>query len=301
MYTGFYGSAPCYANLRKAIIELKRTYKSLNIFIIGKSTLGRSIYGIGFGDIKRNANLFVGGTHGSEWLTVSLMIRFAEELANGLAHNSAIANIDTEKAFAGRGLIIVPCLNPDGTEIAIKGPDSAFSFCPLVKRVSGGDYIHWQANARGVDINHNFDAGWQTLKSLELSQGILAPAPTRFGGTAPCSEVETRAVMHLCTAFQIGKAFSFHSQGEEIYYKYGEHTPMQSEYIASVLANSSGYTVCLPEGLAAHGGFKDWFIDKLHRPGFTIEIGRGKNPLPIAELEPIYNRLVEMLLLAAVI
>lgn len=35
----------------------------------------------------------------------------------------------------------------------------------------------------------------------------------------------------------------------------------------------------------------------MHRPGFTIEIGRGKNPLPIEELEPIYARLLEMLLL----
>ena len=41
--------------------------------------------------------------------------------------------------------------------------------------------------------------------------------------------------------------------------------------------------------------------ESLHRPGFTIEIGRGKNPLPITELEPIYARLIEMLLAAMIL
>ena len=53
-----------------------------------------------------------------------------------------------------------------------------------------------------------------------------------------------------------------------------------------------------PEAMASHGGFKDWFIEKLHRPAFTVEIGRGRNPLPVEELEPIYARLLEMLLIS---
>ena len=68
-----------------------------------------------------------------------------------------------------------------------------------------------------------------------------------------------------------------------------------------MLAASCGYSLEEPAGLASHGGFKDWFIDTFARPGFTIEIGRGENPLPVEELEPIYARLLEMMLIAVLL
>ena len=67
-----------------------------------------------------------------------------------------------------------------------------------------------------------------------------------------------------------------------------------------VLALTSGYRPVENEGLASHGGFKDWFISAFDRPGFTIEIGRGENPLPLRDLKPIYDRLREMMTLAAI-
>ena len=94
---------------------------------------------------------------------------------------------------------------------------------------------------------------------------------------------------------------ALHSQGEEIYWQYGDKTPPHSLLIAQTMASVSGYRVAHPTGLASHGGFKDWFIHEFHRPGFTIEIGRGENPLPISDLFPIYDRLCEMLTLAAIL
>ena len=66
-----------------------------------------------------------------------------------------------------------------------------------------------------------------------------------------------------------------------------------------ILGASSGYRVADPEGMASHGGFKDWFISAFGRPGFTIEFGLGENPLPLEDFEPIYRKTREMLLLAA--
>jgi len=43
--------------------------------------------------------------------------------------------------------------------------------------------------------------------------------------------------------------------------------------------------------LAVGGGFKDWFIEEFKKPGFTIEIGKGKNPLPIENFDDIYFKL----------
>ena len=52
-----------------------------------------------------------------------------------------------------------------------------------------------------------------------------------------------------------------------------------------------------PEGLASLGGFKDWFIGEFNRPGFTVELGKGQNPLPMSDLDDIYCRVEEMLTL----
>ena len=56
-----------------------------------------------------------------------------------------------------------------------------------------------------------------------------------------------------------------------------------------------------PGGTAAHGGLKDWFIQETGQPGFTFEIGRGKNPLPLSDLMPIYGRLQEALTAAVIL
>ena len=58
----------------------------------------------------------------------------------------------------------------------------------------------------------------------------------------------------------------------------------------------TGYIISSPEGLAVGGGFKDWFIEKFQKPGFTIEIGKGENPLPIDEFENIYSALKSTLM-----
>ena len=65
--------------------------------------------------------------------------------------------------------------------------------------------------------------------------------------------------------------------------------------MGKILSQTSGYKLSSPEGLAVGGGFKDWFIKTFNKPGFTIEIGKGKNPLPISDFDSIYKKLEKML------
>ncbi|MEM1486066.1 M14 family metallocarboxypeptidase [Oscillospiraceae bacterium PP1C4] len=297
MFDGFYREPPCYDNIHRAVRELKDHYPNLKTFPIGKSVLGRSIYALGIGNIYKGT-LFVGGVHGMEWLTTLLLFRLMEDILRSIANNKALADIDIAHTLENRSLVVIPCLNPDGVEISLNGANSAKHLATFVNKIGGEDTRHWQANARGIDLNHNFDAGFAQLKDLEQKAGITAPAPTRYGGTAPHSEPESRALVNFCTAFNIRQAYAYHSQGEEIYYKYGENTPARSQLMAQVLASASGYQLADPEEMASHGGFKDWFIEHLRRPAFTVEIGRGVNPLPVQELEPIYARLLEMMLIS---
>ena len=40
---------------------------------------------------------------------------------------------------------------------------------------------------------------------------------------------------------------------------------------------------------SSFAGYKDWFIQTWRRPGFTIEAGIGKNPLPLFQFDEIYR------------
>lgn len=301
MLERFYAYPPTCESLQEAICALRKRYPFLKVFPIGKSALGREITALCLGN-PTGATCFVGATHGLEWLTSMVLIKFCHNLLNGLDTGGRLSDIDVSRALKNRSLVIIPCLNPDGVEIALSGSRSAGKYCEMVEYLSGGQPQNvWQANAAGVDLNHNFDAGWRILKEMEVSAGITAPAATRYGGEHPHSEPETIAIATFCLTCQPRSLYSFHSQGEEIFWHYGPRTPARSKIMAQILASSSGYALSKPAGIASHGGLKDWFIDRFCRPGFTIEVGLGKNPLPLGQLEEIYDKIEEMLMIATLL
>ena len=112
--------------------------------------------------------------------------------------------------------------------------------------------------------------------------------------------VTLRFTERLCLRRMPRTAVALHSQGEEIYYEYGEHTPERGEHLAKIFAAASGYTLVQNAGLASHAGFKDWTIEALGIPSFTFELGKGKNPLPLSDFESVYKSIEETLVLACV-
>ena len=281
---------PTEAELKKYLAEIARLHPCSKFLYCGKSVLKRKIPVLILGDPRHSA-LFVGATHGSEWLTALLLLRFFDEVCTAFENGSTFCGIDVGKAVAKRGISVIPVLNPDGTEINISGSSGALEVKFRIERLAKGDYTHWNANAAGVDLNHNFGAGWEKLQILEHRAGIYGPAPRQYGGAKPFSEPETRAVCGFCSTFDVTRLWSFHSQGEEIYWYYGKNTPLMSRNIAEKISALSGYKMLEPSGLASHGGLKDWYIQNFCRPGFTIEIGKGENPLPIDDLDGIYEKL----------
>lgn len=288
----FYQNPPRYEDMRQRLAACRRKDKRIRLFTVGRSAVGRKIYAVGLGNMK-NAVLYAGGIHGQEWITTSLLLKFFEELSSC----GEMYGVDLNEIWENRGLIILPLCNPDGVEIALGGAKTARHLSSFVEKLQASSNKSWQANARGVDLNHNFDAGFKKLREMEIAEGIEGPCPRQYGGRYPASEPETRAMTSVTIGLKVKKVFAFHSQGEEIYYDYGKNTPPNAKALAEALAACSGYTVCSPTGLASHGGFKDWFIETTGRPGFTIEVGKGENPLPITDLEDIYQKIREMLLI----
>ncbi len=262
-----YNFYPDYKNQRAAIDRLAETGK-FSVLDIGKSLCGRTIFALKCGKEEPLA-LIAGGFHGTEYLTVLAALKYAAELPKG------------------RSVVIVPCVNPDGTEIAINGFESAGRYSKTAEKICRDKNL-WKANARGVDINRNFNACWNKVKQLEIKEGICRPACTRFGGLRPESEPETRAMVRLCRRFCFDRVLALHSQGREIYWDFKNLAPKRSLELAEKMSKASGYALSSPEAIADGGGFKDWFLLAFRRPGFTAEIGLGENPLPLSGFEAEY-------------
>ncbi len=286
---------------REALIgNLLIDYGFLSRDTIGESRCSRPIDLLCIGNRQKQV-LFTGAFHGMEWITSLLLLRFIDELCFSVMTGKSMCGVRIGSFLNRRGLAVVPCINPDGVEIQINGAASAGSYEALVKKASGGNTSSWQSNAAGVDINHNFSANWEKLRKLEIDSGILSAAPTRYGGEFPESEPESRTIASYCRTGHITHALAFHSQGEEIYWNFGDYRDSEAHKMAKIMAYSSGYKIGEPTGLASGGGFKDWFVEKFRRPAFTIEVGSGTNPLPISDFDGIYEKIREMLVLAVVL
>ncbi len=284
----------------KAIEKITQKFDFVKTGKIGESVCGRSIDWLSVGNRER-ATIWVGAHHGLEWVTTLLLFEFFYDVCNKMKFDENVCGINVKSKLKSRGVVIVPCLNPDGVEIALGGFKSVPKSELPIKNISDEFSKLWQSNANGVDLNHNYDAGWEELHKLERQNKIFSPRHTRYGGDKPESEPETKAIADFCRKNNFEYAMAFHSQGEEIYWDYGKRTPKSSERFAEIFSLMSGYTMSRPEGLAVGGGFKDWFIEEFGKPAFTVEVGRGKNPLPIEDFPKIYNKIKSALYFCALV
>ena len=286
--------------VRCAVQLLLAEYPFLCSFCIGKSILGKELPVLILGHGKRKF-LYVGAHHGMERITSSLLLRFADEYCTLYRHHGRVGSLRVEALWERFQLHIVPMLNPDGVDYSIHGVKPQNPLYERLLKMNGGskDFCHWQANARGVDLNHNYNAGFWEYKRLEDKEGIGCGAPTRYSGEAPESEPETAA---LCRYIRFhapfGAIFSFHTQGEELFWKSRGKIIPGSESAVRKLALQSRYLLNEAEGLASYGGLTDWCIATGLAPAVTFECGKGQNPLPISNLFTIYAKLRKTLFLA---
>lgn len=255
--------------------------------ILGYSMRHRPIYMYKFGK-GRGRVAFFGAHHALESITANVLYAFVYIL------NSEKRRVAFDKDVPSLFLsmytyYVIPCLNPDGIEIRFNGDVRS----PLYRRVleiSGGDLSGWQANARGVDLNHNYDYRFAEYKRIESRLGIVA-GPTKYSGEYPESEPESRLAANLVRVLYPDAVASLHSQGGEIFF-----SPRDAVRPATVLSRRTGYRISYPSDTAAYGGLCDYTGNVLGIPSFTIEIGRGKNPLPESDIPNILESLTNALL-----
>ena len=257
--------------------------------IIARSILSRPIEAYFIGDGKRSIIVFA-THHALESICTNIAFLLIDTLLSGNVKR-VINTIDCKLLLSKYRFIIVPCVNPDGVEMRFNGPLDS----PLLERqmrMSNGDFSIWQANARGVDLNHNYDAGFFEYIAFMRRSGI-EPGATLWGGEYPESEPETRGVANLIRVMSPSAVISLHSQGEEIY-AYPEVQRVMR--VATKLSNMTGYKISHASGSAAYSGLSN-YAGALGIPSFTYEVGRGKNPLSENLIGDIFYRIAESIII----
>lgn len=239
--------------------------------IIGKSAEGRNLYAMFAGEEGGAVGISQYAMHAREWITALLAL---EHIERGV--------------FRG-GTWFIPLVNPDGALLSLFGLDSVSgSRRAFLKELNGGeDFSLWKTNAEGVDLNVNFPARWGTGR-----RNITRPASENYIGTEPLCALETLALRNFTLAVRPDYTVSYHTKGEEIYWRF--HQPLfralRDKRLAVILSRSTGYP--LKEARASAGGYKDWCVEKLKIPAFTVEAGSDglAHPLGLGALPEIVRR-----------
>ncbi|MBS3994970.1 MAG: peptidoglycan-binding protein [Alkaliphilus sp.] len=292
-----------YEIMERNIRGLRARYPFLEVGSAGRSVLGRELYYLKIGN-GPNQVFYNGSHHSLEWITTPLLMKFIENFSKAYVQETNIRGYDVRTIWDKSTIYIMPMVNPDGVDLVLNGlqPDNPFYNELLKWNITGLPFSQvWNANIRGVDLNHNYDALWERYKVIAQQQGYGSPGPTRYPGKNPESEPETRAVADFTRNHNFRLVLAYHTQGEVIFWTFQNLEPPEARTIAELFSRVSGYRLGEAYGLGAYSGYKDWFIQQYRRPGFTIEAGLGKNPLPITQFDKIYNDNEELLLLASVV
>lgn len=260
-----------YEKLKLEIERLKSCTKHISI---GKSYLGEDIpaFFVGEGDLTL---LLHGGIHAREYISSFLLLKILDYL----------------KHFRlGVKVCVLPLTNPDGARICAEGigfTRYAKYYNNLRTMLRGGNHRLFKANARGVDLNVNFDAEWGGGKQNEFSFNSQ-----NFVGSKFLSERENVSLVKFTKNLAPFLTLSYHSKGKVIYFGFdGENKTLRTRErkFLKILCKETDYKGIYTKNSC--GGFKDYLLTKLNSLAFTVEVGSDKLSHPIGPkyLDEIWN------------
>ncbi len=272
---------------------LRQRYAFLRMFSIGNSVMGKQLMAVSIGEGETEVS-YNASHHANEWITTPVLLKFLEDYAAAYAAGRSISSQDAGALYEKTTLYMVPLVNPDGVDLVTGALNPANPYYiqsqayaenyPDIPFPSG-----WKANIAGVDLNLQYPAGWENAKQIKYAQGYTKPGPRDFVGPSALSEPESQAMYDFTQSHDFSLTLSYHTQGEEIYWKYLDYQPPHSLQIGTAFSEASGYTLALTPYESGFAGYKDWFIQTYNLPGYTIEAGKGENPLPLDEFDLIYR------------
>lgn len=264
--------------------ELESLKKVAPFVEYGKSKLNEPLLAFVLGNLHSKRPLLIQASiHAREYITSFMAIELVKKFV--------ALSIDYP-------LIVVPLANPDGVRICLEGANfiESGSKRDIVQRIlQVAPKELYKANANGVDLNCNFDAGWGSG-----SQNVFdKPSFANFVGYYPNSEKETQALISLTKKYNPFLTLSLHTKGEVVYYGYlgqSKKTKQEQEKFLPIIEKSSGYKGIFTT--KSGGGYKDYCLLNLDTTGFTIEFGGAflSHPLDLKYLDGLFDKLYSIVL-----
>ncbi len=227
---------------------------------IGKSAHGEPIFALHLGPSPRGSlartSVILSAVHPNEWIGVEVHLRLLERLLG--------------QDLGDRSIVAIPIVNPDGLK-------------RVEKNQRAGRRRFVRHNARGVDLNRNFDASWgRTGLVQRVLRGTFNPGPSA------ASEPEVQAVARHLSSCRVDRALSLHSFGGAVLYPSAATTkPVHdaAEHAAWARRVAIGIDPDRPyravpcarwaKGITAGGLELDWFHERHGALSLLVECSRG--------------------------
>lgn len=297
-YLCFQSSLYTYGEFQRDMAALqKNAGAALRVDEIGQTVDGNKLYDFRVGNPSAERHLLVfGGIHAREYITAQLVMRQLVQLLSDQSTNGSYENIAVRELLSNTEIHFIPMANPDGIGISQLGLEGLRTEAvrETVRQIAEKDgkaltesYLRqWKSNANGVDLNRNFDARWESY-----NDHLGHASADHYKGTAPECELESKALADLTRQFQFDATLSYHTQGEVIYWNFGQEGELKnmSLLLANRVSELTGYRLDGNFQALDTAGYKDWAISKLGIPSLTIEAGHGGNPVDPAQMDEIWR------------
>ena len=297
-YLCFQSSLYTYGEFQRDMAALQNNAgTALRVDEIGQTVDGNKLYDFRVGNPAAERHLLVfGGIHAREYITAQLVMRQLVQLLSDQSTNGSYENIAVRELLSNTEIHFIPMANPDGIGISQLGLEGLHTEAvrETVRQIAEKDgkaltesYLRqWKSNANGVDLNRNFDARWESY-----NDHLGHASADHYKGTAPECELESKALADLTRQFQFDATLSYHTQGEVIYWNFGQEGELKnmSLLLANRVSELTGYRLDGNFQALDTAGYKDWAISKLGIPSLTIEAGHGGNPVDPAQMDAIWR------------
>lgn len=285
------------------IQALIQTYPFLRSEELTTTAYGRPVRVLVMGNGERKV-LYSASHHANEWITTPVLLKFVEDLAEAVQNGSRIFGVNGQTILEAATLYIVPMVNPDGVDLVTGAVPPGTLEYETAGRISDNfpEILFpdgWKANLLGVDLNLQYPAGWLIAREIKFSEGFDRPAPRDYVGRAPLNQRETIALADYTERIDPTLVLAYHTQGKVIYWQFRDYQVPGARALGEEFARLSGYELSEVPYESSFAGYKDWFIQNFRRPGFTIEVGAGENPLPLTQFPEIYRDNLGILVTAA--
>ena len=288
----------------RMIREIVETYPFARSELLGSTPFQRPLRTLVLGNGPRKV-IYSASHHANEWITSLVLLKFAEAFAQSIADDGQIGGYNARELAQAVTIYMVPMVNPDGVDLVTGAIQPGSIQYDLAQRLASGYPAipfpnGWKADLLGVDLNLNYPAGWLQAREIKFAQGFTKPGPRDYVGRAPLNQFESKTLAVYTEYIDPELVLAYHSQGKEIYWQFLDYEVPGARELGERMAQASGYTLAEVPYASGFAGYKDWFIQNFRKPGYTIEVGQGINPLPLEQFDEIYRDNLPILLIAAV-